>query len=223
MTTRPAPFLRAIALVTTAQLAVAAIVALFGTDGPVPMHFNIAGDVDRWGDRSELALVIGLMALISAGAGGSLAWSARSADDARRRGLSWAIGITLATTTLMTAMFAWIGGAGAGAAGETPRVTLMFVCLLLAGIGAVMGKVPPNALVGLRTPWSLNSRLAWEKSNRLAGRLFFWGGLAGLLIAPLLPVEIGHVALTVAVLSAAALSVFESWRVWRADPERRVV
>ncbi len=87
----------------------------------------------------------------------------------------------------------------------------------------MMGKVAPNALVGVRTPWSLTSKLAWEKSNRLAGRLFFWGGLVGVFLAPVAPAPLGMRVLLAAVLLIGAVTVLESWRVWRSDPERRVV
>lgn len=79
----------------------------------------------------------------------------------------------------------------------------------------------PNALVGVRTPWTYASRLAWDKANRLAGRLFFWFGLLGFAAAPLVPQPAGMRAVVVATIAIAALAVFESWRVWRDDPERR--
>ena len=102
-------------------------------------------------------------------------------------------------------------------------MVLTAVCALMAVIGAVMGKIAPNALVGVRTPWSLTSKLAWEKSNRLAGRLFFWGGLIGVFIAPVAPQPLGMQVFIAAVLLIAVVTVLESWRVWRSDPERRVV
>lgn len=223
MTRRTSPLFHAIVIAAAAQAAVAVLVTLFGSEGPVPMHFSLTGEVDRWGDRREAASAIGLMAAVSLGAGGLVAWNARSADDARRRGLALAIGVTLATTFAMTGLIAWMAGAGAAVATESPRVMLTVLCLLLASIGAVLGKVPRNPFVGVRTPWSLSSRLAWERSNRLGGRLFFWGGLTGALVAPLLPVKTGYAALVIAILIASGLCIFESWRVWRADPERRTV
>jgi len=213
----------AIAIIAAAQLALAVFIAMMGSTAPIPMHFNIAGEVDRWGDRREAASVIVLMTLITLGAGGATAWSARRADETRRRGLAWAQGVVLATTSIMSGMVAVMASASVDAATAGPKITMMAVCLLLALIGAVLGKIPPNALVGVRTPWSLNSRLSWEKSNRLTGRLFFWFGLAGLMLAPAAPTSAGPVAIAVALLLIAAIGVYESWRVWRADPERRIV
>ena len=49
-----------------AQVALAVYIARFGPTSPIPMHFDLAGQVDRWGTRSETAFVIGLMAGLSA-------------------------------------------------------------------------------------------------------------------------------------------------------------
>ncbi len=94
---------------------------------------------------------------------------------------------------------------------------------LFAVVGAVMGKVPPNAFVGVRTAWSLSSRLAWDRSNRLAGRLFLGFGLIGMVASLALPQRLAMPILIGGVLIIAGLSIFESWRVWRSDPDRRAV
>ena len=87
--------------------------------------------------------------------------------------------------------------------------------------GAFLGRVGPNPVVGVRTPWSYKSRLAWDRSNRLAGRLFFLIGLAGLVTAPWAVQPFALIALIVAVTIAAVWSAVESWRVWRSDPDRQ--
>jgi uncharacterized membrane protein len=76
-------------------------------------------------------------------------------------------------------------------------------------------------VVGVRTPWTYKSRLAWDRSNRLAGRLLFLIGLAGLVSAPWAVQPLALIALIVAILVAAVWSVIESWRVWRTDPDRQ--
>ena len=211
-------------VVVLAQLALAAYVARFGTTGPVPMHFDITGALDRWGDRTEAAGAILILAGITAVSAGAMAFSLRTSkpDAARRRGLTIGMGLILATIgavallpfALATPMFA---------PEQAGRLGGAFICLILAIAGAVLGKVPPNALVGVRTPWSLNSRLSWDRSNRLAGRLFFWGGLIGLPISLLLPPQVAMGGVTTAVLLIGVYVVFESWRVWRTDPDRRAV
>ena len=78
------------------------------------------------------------------------------------------------------------------------------------------GSIPSGSAAGRN-----KSRLAWDRSNRLAGRLLFVTGLAGLIAAPLAPQPLGTFCLIGAVLVVALWSVFESWRVWRGDPDRQ--
>lgn len=213
----------ATAVVAVAILAVAVWVALAGPSGPLPMHFGADGRPDRWGDRNELAGVLGLMAVLTAALGAGMGWyAAQSQDPARRRGLraGQAVSIlALGGTTVF--LCASILGHSAGGHPVGAGWALAGVGVLLAVIGAGMGRVAPNPFIGVRTPWSYKSRLAWDKSNRLAGRLMFWLGLAFIVAGPITPPPWGGYALVVAVLGAVALSVFESWRVWRSDPDRQ--
>ena len=215
----------AIPAAAAGQAALALLVWKVGSTSPIPMHLGLTGQVDRWGDRTEAALLLcGLAALTLVG-GWALGWSGRKpeADEARRRGLGWAQAVLVASTCVLAVMMTGLATIAADSGVDSARLALIGLCALLTIIGSVVGKVAPNALVGVRTPWSLNSRLSWEKSNRLAGRLFFWGGLVGVLLALAVPAALGQQIILGAVLLIAAVCVFESWRVWRADPERRVV
>ena len=44
-------------------------------------------------------------------------------------------------------------------------------------IGNYLGKVRSNFIFGIRTPWTLSSEDAWDKTHRLGGWLFFVTGL----------------------------------------------
>ena len=187
------------------------------------MHFDIHGQPDRWGDRNELAGVIGFMAVMAAITAGPMSWYAkRTPDAARRRGLEVGQLVSLLAIGGVSAFMVWtiLGHAASQAA---PSMTLIaaLMSLLFAVMGAFMGRVAPNPIVGLRTPWNYKSRLAWDRSNRLAGRLFFWLGVLGLITAPVAPQPLSFGLLIGGVLIAALWSVFESWRVWRDDPDRQ--
>ncbi|MEO8113279.1 MAG: SdpI family protein [Phenylobacterium sp.] len=213
----------AAAMVVAAQGLTALVIVRLGPTHPIPMHFDAAGQVNRWGDRDEAARLVLLMAALSAVTWLGLGAMSRRRDapPGREQGLLFSQLIMFAITSAVCALalaltFGWLANAG-GAAG------MAILCGVLALVGAYLGKMSPNALVGVRTPWTYASRLAWDRSNRLAGRLFFWGGLAGLVAAPLAPQPIGMQATVAGVMLIAALAVFESWRVWRTDPDRRSV
>lgn len=213
----------ATAVVVIAIAILAVWIALRGPTGAIPVHFNAAGEADRYGDRSEVALLMGFMALMAAATAGGMGWALHRTDDpARRRGLALGQALSLIAIGGVT-LFMTLTMLGAAEGQPTPPMGWMTlgVSALLIVIGAGLGRVAPNPVIGVRTPWTFKSRLSWDRSNRLAGRLFFWLGLAGLAATPFLPGGWTMTALGVAILVAAAWCVFESWRVWRADPDRQ--
>lgn len=49
-------------------------------------------------------------------------------------------------------------------------------------IGNYMGSFRPNYFVGIKVPWTLNSDEVWVRTHKMAGKLWFWGSLAGMLV-----------------------------------------
>lgn len=186
----------------------------------LPIHYNASGQADDWGTREVVGGALVAMAALTLLLGGGMALAVqRTEDPARRRALRYAQLVVILSLPLVALLIASASLSGATDIGGALPVALMSLVLLL--IGAFLGRVGPNPFVGVRTPWAYKSRLAWERSNRLAGRLFFLIGLAGLLTAPFAPRPLGLYAILVAICVAAVWAVIESWRVWRTDPDRQ--
>lgn len=90
---------------------------------------------------------------------------------------------------------------------------------LLVAIGSVLGKVRPNWFVGIRTPWTLSSKLAWTKTQRLGGWLLIAEGLI-VMATGLLGGAWALGASLVAMVVGASWTVVYSYLVWRADPDK---
>ncbi len=186
----------------------------------LPIHYNASGQADDWGTREAVGGVLVGLALLTLLLGGGMALAARRADDpARSRALRYAQLVVVLSIPLVTLLVASASLSGTTDISGALPVALMSLVILL--LGAFLGRVGANPFVGVRTPWAFKSRLAWERSNRLAGRLFFVIGLAGLLTAPFAPQPLGLYAILAAISVAAVWSVVESWRVWRTDPDRQ--
>jgi len=54
------------------------------------------------------------------------------------------------------------------------------VFLLFTLLGNYMGNFRPNYFVGIKVPWTLNNDVVWTRTHKLAGKLWFWGGLIGI-------------------------------------------
>ncbi|AYG94119.1 hypothetical protein D8I30_02140 [Brevundimonas naejangsanensis] len=210
-------------IVSLLILTAAAWVAIYGPAAPIPLHFDASGQADRYGDRHELAAALAGLAGLNL----LVAWmTGRQADAAadpiRQKGLRRGQWLSIIIMGATAAFVAWSSLSPAALTGAAhPGGAMAFLAFILLVAGAVLGRVGPNPFIGVKTPWAYKSRLAWDRSNRLAGRLMFWLGALGLIASPFAAQPTGLIALTIGVLIAAAWSVFESWRVWRADPERQ--
>jgi uncharacterized membrane protein len=103
---------------------------------------------------------------------------------------------------------------------EFARGVCALLWLVLTIKGALVGKLKPNGVIGLRVPWTLDSRLAWDKAHRTLGRALFWFGLAGLASSLSIPPTISMALIFAAVVIAATLALIEARSAWRSDPER---
>lgn len=211
------------AIVSLLILTGAAWIAIYGPETPIPVHFDAAGQANRYGSRYEVSAVLaglGLLNLLVAWMTGRQAASV--ADPVRRKGLQRGQWLSILIMGAVAVFVAWTSLGPAAASGVSPPgVAMAFTAFILLITGAVLGRVSPNPFIGVKTPWAYKSRLAWDRSNRLAGRLMFWLGAASLIASPFAAQPAGMITLLAAVLIAAGWSVFESWRVWRTDPDRQ--
>lgn len=201
-------------------------VARYGAEGAIPMHFDLQGNADRWGSRTEAAWVLAGMGLLTLVTHAAITFAAarRQLDPASKKIVA---GVRLVNLLIMAVLAAVIVALGMGKIEDghdpTPVVRLILGVswLAIALSGGRLGKTSPNNLVGVRVYWTFKSRLAWDRSNRLVGRLFFWGSLLGLATLPFLNAIGMLVTMLVVVLVATVLGLFEAWRSWKSDPERQ--
>lgn len=184
----------------------------------LPVHWNLAGDVDRHGGKAEALL---LLPLIAAGLYPLMLFLPRI-DPGRANYATFANVYTLirlSITAVLAFVYACILLAAFGYHVDMGLLMPMAVGLLLCILGNVMGKIRPNWFVGVRTPWTLSSRDSWNKTHRLAGRLFVVLGCA---VSVYGLVQSAWMLALVVAWSVATLLwvVIYSYVVWSHDPER---
>lgn len=195
-------------------------------DARFPIHWGFDGQPDRYGGRSEAfllmpALAFGLTILLAV----VPAFDPRG-DNLRRSAPAY-LTAWLGTLGLLAAMQAGLlmialGVWDAGPGSPFHRLVAGGISVLIMLIGNVLGKARPNWFIGVRTPWALSSDLAWERTHRVAGRLFVLVGLAGLGAALVLPSTAAMPILLVGVIGAAISAACYSYVVWRTAPDKTV-
>ena len=86
-------------------------------------------------------------------------------------------------------------------------------------LGNFTGKIRPNWFVGVRTPWTLSSKLSWTKTHRLAGWLFILMGVLAIVWGLVQTPWMFGAMLAIDVTCPLLLVVF-SYVVYRHDPQR---
>jgi uncharacterized membrane protein len=87
----------------------------------------------------------------------------------------------IVTVSALAYIFIFIVISALGAPLDVSRAVEGCVCLLIALLGNVLGKVRRNFFVGIRTPWTIANERVWHATHRVAAKTFFAGGLLGLI------------------------------------------
>jgi uncharacterized membrane protein len=183
------------------------------------MHWDAVGHPNGYGDALlAFMLVPVLTTAISAG----LAFL--PSIEPRRRNLEMSgaayTAVWISLVLLMAAVQAAIVFSATGLAwSETiARLVPAAVGIMLAVVGNYLGKVRSNFFFGIRTPWTLSSERSWNRTHRLAGRLFIAVGLtaAATSVFPF----VGLVALTAGVVVVVVILFVYSYVEWSRDPAK---
>jgi uncharacterized membrane protein len=140
--------------------------------------------------------------------------------DPRRAALArsqTAYGVIWLTITLVLAVTqAGLMATAAGAALPVPRLMTVLVAGLLILAGNMLGKLRPNHVMGIRTPWTLSHDRVWDQTHRFAGFVLVATGLglAGLALVAGNAAALLWVSGAVPVL-ALGLCIAQSYRLSR--------
>jgi uncharacterized membrane protein len=213
---RPAPVIQGLLLGAMCGLSAA---AWSHVPNRLAVHWNLAGDADRYGGKWEGLLGLPLIAL---GLALLRAFLPRL-DPGRANYASYGA----ASTVIRIAMVAMLAGIHslvvAVALGREPRISLVVPVLtgcLLIVLGSVMGKIRPNWFVGLRTPWTLSSKRSWTRTHRLGGWLFVLVGTT-FVISGFAGSDVAHLVPILLSVTGVVTMVVYSYLEWRHDPDRR--
>ena len=184
----------------------------------MPVHWNIHGEADGFGGKFAGLMLLPLVAL-----GTYVLTLALPRFDPLRlnyESFAGAYGaIRLAITLFLATFQVVVVLVALGYPVKVNTVVGLALGVMFIVFGNLMGKIRPNWFVGVRTPWTLSSKLSWTKTHRLAGWLFVAMGLVA--IAWGLVSSEWMLAAMLAFDAACVLwMVVYSYLVYRSDPAR---
>ena len=167
------------AMLLTAAVLVATLVAYPLLPASVPTHWNLHNHADGYSPKWALFLLgPGLMAA-SMLLMYFLPWlSPKNFELDRFR--STYLQMMLMLVTMLGYFSVVVLWAGIGHPLNVGRAFVGGVCLIFALLGNLMGKVRRNFYIGVRTPWTLANERVWNATHRVAAKTLVAGGLLGL-------------------------------------------
>ena len=85
------------------------------------------------------------------------------------------------------------------------------IALLFFYVGYMLNFTKRNYFVGIHTPWTLSDEKIWEKTNRLAGKLFWFCGALALVSLAIPPSERIWMLLLPVIIITIAASIYSLW------------
>ena len=92
--------------------------------------------------------------------------------------------------------------------------------LLFALIGSNMYNIKPNYFAGIRLPWTLENEENWKYTHRIAGRMWFAGGLILTALAFFLPTKAGFIALMITTAIITIVPAVYSYMFYKRNQNR---
>ncbi|HMR91650.1 MAG TPA: SdpI family protein [Chitinophagaceae bacterium] len=184
----------------------------------VPLHFNIKGEPDRYGSKTELLVVMGVMLVVNILVYLLLTnihridpkkkYTAENLPKMKRLAMVIACFMSVIACIIIfsTEQQAFKMSAG---------YILAAIGLLFSFIGNYMYSIKPNYFAGLRLPWTLEDEDNWKKTHQLAGKLWFAGGIVLAVLALLLPETVAFIVFMAGIGVLVLVPAVYSYRIYK--------
>jgi uncharacterized membrane protein len=180
----------------------------------LPIHWNIDGEVDRYAGASiaflfppvTLIIILSIFSIL-----GKLDPRKKNIQMSHKSIAAFSLGITLLMVTLEVSYIAMVNGI------DVPMMMVIgsTVGVLFIITGNYLGKTRSNFFIGIRTPWTLSSESVWQKTHRLAGKLFMLTGFIIVIACWFIPNNNLGILVVFTVLPAALVPCVYSWWLWK--------
>ncbi len=145
----------------------------------VPLHWNMKGEIDRFGSKWELLMIPFLLPVLT-----YLIFlvipNIDPKDKLNKMGkklgsIKWLL------TTLMSILALFIIYSVKNESLANPNYIVLLVGVLYVILGNYFKTIKPNYFIGIKTPWTLENETVWKATHQLAGKMWFVGGIVVIL------------------------------------------
>jgi len=189
----------------------------------IPAHYGVSGAVDRWGSKYEMLILPGLTILCGCFLLIGMKLAAKQEKSGQNNAkVTLIIGIsTLAVFNVITGFILYTSFQQvenlSAMAWDINQILFTVLGISMIVIGNIMPKLRKNAVLGLRTSWSMKNETTWKKSQRFGGISMMAAG-AGMVAVCFLTKGIACALWSLAILIAVSVAdVYYTYRVAKAE------
>jgi uncharacterized membrane protein len=187
----------------------------------VATHFGPTGEPDGWSSRSFAAFGLPLLSFFMFSLLSALPKiMPRRENYERFSGTYWTI-ITV-IIGFMSATHVVILGISLGWPIDVLTFMLLGIGALFVIMGNLMPRVKSNWMLGIRTPWTLESENVWRETHRVGGRTMVVAGIITM-VAAFLPDTIRPWIAFAALLFGAMIPAVYSYILWRREKQAAAI
>lgn len=175
----------------------------------LPMHYNGAGEIDRWASRKEIIMMGALLSAIPAHLPLFIRFikskNIKNTTKTDWKICLWTINVMSLTYVAFCLFFSIKSNNDAILAGYTqssPDVVTIATIVANAVIlilGVILPVLKPNNYIGIRLDATLNNPKLWYKAHEFGAVIFIFAGLIGVFLAVLLNSKVAKLIYTILV------------------------
>jgi uncharacterized membrane protein len=150
----------------------------------VPLDWNIQGEIDRYGDKASLILIPILLPLLIYVIFLVVPYIDPKGKIKNMGSKYQSIKTLLTIFMSMLAMF--ILYVSKNQSLSNPNYIILSIGVLYIIFGNYFKTIKANYFIGIRTPWTLENETVWKETHKMAGKMWFIGGLITVITSLLL-------------------------------------
>ena len=141
----------------------------------VPLHWNLEGEVNRYGNKIELLVIPFLLPLLI-----YIIFLVAPSIDPKKKIAQMGSkynSIKVLLTVFMSILALFIIYTVKNESLTNPNIVLLFIGILYLILGNYFKTIKANYFIGIRTPWTLEDEIVWNDTHKMAGIMWFIGGI----------------------------------------------
>ncbi len=166
-------------IIITLGLLISAIILYPSLPDKIPLHWNIQGQIDQYGQKPSIFLIpimtLGMAILML------YIPFIDPKKDKYQHFLPIYRMIRLSLSIFMASIYGITIFTALGYPINVSLIIPIALSIFFILLGNYMGKIRQNYFIGFRLPWTLESEEVWNKTHRFGGKLFVLIGIIGIL------------------------------------------